>query len=265
VFIRLRLFKEEERMETFWDQILHWFRSFYRISDPWKWEGFDGMPYDNHLWTIPIEFGQSLILFVILLALSQLRTAIRFGLLGIIITFALRGGHWATVEYLAGMGIAEIGIIQEQSPKKKSLDMEPDLLGQPTTTSRSRLSAWTILYTTFLTTDVLLATYIMGWPFVEFAEQVPLFEFLLRHAPEPWRSYNNDNHLYIWMAWSAVQVVFVVHQWQFLQKAFTTSFAQYLARISYSLYLVHGTILFTFVQWMMPRIWGLVGENPGFW
>lgn len=61
-------------------------------------------------------------------------------------------------------------------------------------------------------------------------------------------------------------LIFALENAPFLQSIFTTSFAQYLGDISFSLYMLHGQVLFTLGQWIIPYAMNVTGgwENGGF-
>ena len=71
----------QARLPTFGAQTAHWASMMWNMTNIFAWE--ETYPeYDVHLWTIPMEFRASLLLFLILLVLVRLRyryrVAIRF-------------------------------------------------------------------------------------------------------------------------------------------------------------------------------------------
>lgn len=78
----------------------------------------------------------------------------------------------------------------------------------------------------------------------------PYYSWLINDwTPE---RYHDDNENHYWLSLGAVLLVFVLDRTLWMQRAFTTRFAQYLGRISYALYLVHGPILFS-AGWHLGR------------
>lgn len=57
-----------------------------------------------------------------------------------------------------------------------------------------------------------------------------------------------------WLAQGAVSLLFTVDRSPFIQKLFTNCFAQYLGRISYSLYLIHGLLLQSVAYFIGKRL-----------
>ena len=79
----------------------------HRITWPWAWDHELWPPYDVHLWTIPIEFNHSMLLFIAILCLSRLRLLVRRGLNLALLVYFMLCGKWAAFEFFAGMFLAE--------------------------------------------------------------------------------------------------------------------------------------------------------------
>jgi hypothetical protein len=92
----------------------HWYGDLSQFAFPWKGSGVDGngavwFVYNGHLWTIPVEFCGSIVVFVTVLGLSGgkrdgwMRILIGMGLVG----NSLVNGRWDVSLFLGGMVLAE--------------------------------------------------------------------------------------------------------------------------------------------------------------
>jgi hypothetical protein len=67
------------------------------------------------------------------------------------------------------------------------------------------------------------------------------------------------NREIFWLAIGGLLVVFALENAPYLQRIFTTRFAQYLGDISFSLYMLHSQVLYTLGQWLVPKCMDLTG------
>ncbi len=59
---------------TFSAQFNLWIKAVIRNTTwPWSWDDPLVFAYDPHLWTIPVEFAHSMLLFMVIMALSRVR------------------------------------------------------------------------------------------------------------------------------------------------------------------------------------------------
>jgi peptidoglycan/LPS O-acetylase OafA/YrhL len=74
--------------------------------------------------------------------------------------------------------------------------------------------------------------------------------------------YTVDPHFYrFWPAIGAIYLVYILDRCTLLQKIFTTRLAQYLGKISFSIYLVHFYIFMVLGQPLLGQFWGLTGKD----
>jgi peptidoglycan/LPS O-acetylase OafA/YrhL len=278
--------------EQFWD----WWAKTMEVVFPFR--GVDpnspyGPVYNGHLWTIPIEFYGSIVVFATVLGLSRVRNSIRMTLVAGLATWSLQRGRWDIWLFLGGVFLAEYSLLSSSPPE----------LNLPTThTFRERSSSSTFLnidltsskITTSPTLRILLKTLaIISRLLVQILTRLKtllthnifskplnllLFTtslFLLSYAGESsspgfYHSYLPDYtpqlylnaHLgaeHFWISLGSVLLVFTLIHSSLLQRIFTTPFAQYLGDISYALYIVHGMVLFTLGTQLQERWTGQVG------
>ncbi|KAL3423115.1 hard surface induced protein [Phlyctema vagabunda] len=252
VMIFIRLGWMGSPLPTFWAQFWDWKNAVWRITYSWNWDITQLLPYDVHLWTIPIEMGHSLLLFITICGLSRCKTWLRLSFLFAIMVYCLRCQHWAAFEFLGGMLVAEVGLIQDARAER---DANKEDSG-----SRSSSKWWTL----FWMANFVTAMFIAGWP-NNGADQTPGFRYLVPLTPDPFYTTGGDVISFFWYALGSMQVVIACQQLPILQRLFTTSLAQYLANISYALYLMHGPILDVLAHRWMPYVWWVAGGGDNMW
>lgn len=224
-------------------------------------------PYDLNLWTLPIEFTSSIVVFVILAAFTRLRSRARmaFVLVSLIYVeyeFVL----WAIFLFLAGMFMCDLRLELEGRAAASSPHSTVDHLGSGLVSGSGSLDAsknvlplwareqrekWkvspiikkvfrksTIGYAVGLT-SLTVALWLLATPEATMgAKQSWSYARMTSSVTKQY-----DDHLFVPMG--AALLVFTIDHAKFLQSLFTSRLAQYLGRISYSLYLVHGPLLWS--------------------
>ncbi|KAK4100675.1 hypothetical protein N658DRAFT_516491 [Parathielavia hyrcaniae] len=199
---------------------------FHSITWPWAWD-FDLRPkFDVHLWTIPIEFAHSMLLFMVLLMLSRVRMWIRMASVFGLMIYCLTCGKWAGFEFLAGMFLAEIHVLRAGAKSKEGEvdDEETD---------------WPLK--TFQVCLILIGLFLAGWP-NKGAEFTPGIRYFLSQTPFPFATMDPLAPQKYWFALSAVAAVWAIGDLAFLRGLFESPLAQYFGRISYAVYICHGPV-----------------------
>jgi len=151
--------------------------------------------------------------------------------------------NWVVLLFYAGFLLAELDIRRTALAASKTFSttlapLKPNLL-------------WTMLYTlTFIG-----GLYLGGQP-EQHWEHAPGWMTLWSLIP----SYIHDRHRY-WTGWGAVLLVWSTSNSCMLQRIFTNAFTQYLGKISFSLYLVHGFVIHTVYYALIEVLWGVVGDE----
>lgn len=268
-FLRYHGFIEGKARNTLYEQFKEWWREVNFFFDLiWAWDSPEIPRYDTHLWTIPIEMSFSMLLFIIITGLSRVAASIRLACIVCIASYFLRQGHYAGWEFLAGVFLAEIQIIQDA---RRATGMEDGSVMPVSRVSSSisfppaaRMAKY--LFRALLVANLIFALLVAGWPREKW-EETPFIATLLRHTPEPYASKGQSWPIYIWYAICAVQIVLVLQQIEPLRRAFNTGSAQYLGDVSYSLYICHGPILKVVHPRLMPYLWEPMGgkKDTGMW
>lgn len=240
-------------------QVGDWTSAMFDMTKPWQWDVIQNLRYDMHTWTLPIEMTMSMLLFITITGLSRCKVLIRLGMMIVIILYCFRSGRWAAVEFIGGAFIAEIGLIQDErastAETMQPIDREDnfnddqlDPAGSNSTfpSERSKPTTWTSrTRTLFWWLQLITALWICGWP-NHSVEKAPGLAWLVAHTPEPYFSLGEE-HLIDWRAapWyilASLQIVFACQQLRPLQTVLNTGPVQYLASISFALYLMHGPL-----------------------
>ena len=259
----------------FFVQLADWVGAVFDITKPWQWDVIQDLRYDMHTWTLPIEMVMSMLLFITITGLSRCKVPIRFGLMIMIMLYCFRNGRWAAVEFLGGAFIAEVDIIQgERASKATNVqpsnpqdeycpDNQLDAAGlpatsadEPTTSATFKSTAWTV----FWWLQMMIALWICGWPNHD-ADKAPGIAWMLAHTPEPYLSFGEvrytDWRSAPWYIIASLQIVFACQQLPPMQRFLNTGPIQYLASISFALYLMHGPLF----ESIGPRIMNPISHS----
>ena len=277
---------------TLREQLWHWWGDLCIFWFPWKAtvDGNDtvGFAYNGHLWTIPIEFYGSIVVFVTVLGLSGvnrghgwMRIAIGTGLVG----WSLRGGRWDAALFLGGMVCAEWSLMVADGMEGKlpghvlrdydfEIEMECSLPGSQALhallrISKKALTALRLHLHPFirllkalkdLSLVILLFTSLFLLSYAgESASPGYYHNFLIPYTPSIWESVALG-HEHFWLCIGALLLLFTLTNSPTMQRPFTWALPQYLGDVSYSLYIVHGMVLFTLGTGLQEKWTGAVGK-----
>lgn len=215
--------------------------------------------YNPALWTIPVEFGQSLLLFIVILGLSRCITHIRLFLLAGITIFCFYSGQLYTVEFLGGMFIAELTLLQDRSlmaspSPSPSLLPKFELAEEKTKSQDCSSSMKSRLVQIFWFFNLISGLFIASWT-NNHVDEVWGIRFLNAHTPDPYEGQR------VWFCFGAFQIVGACTQLRCLQRIFNTPIAQYLGNISYALYLTHNLTLTILEPRFLPMLDNLFGKS----
>ncbi|KAF7714442.1 Uncharacterized protein PECH_002200 [Penicillium ucsense] len=237
-------------VKQFWD----FYYTITHLMNPFDW-GLFYNNYNPHLWTIPVEFRCSIVLFITILATSRLVSAIRMLLVAGLIWFCMRYGRWDVVLFLCGMIMAELDLIHGTWDNLPGLTANrPDrmlhfrlLPGSKVFASVSRQKFWIGVF--------ILGLYLGSSPNLGF-KWTPGYMWLWKITPSTYPEPNRFPQTI-----GATLIVFSINRSPEIQKLFTNRLSQYLGRISYAFYIVHGPILHSLGYSIMPTIWALTGKD----
>lgn len=222
---------------TFAEQFWAWKDAvFHSITWPWAWDTDLRPGYDIHLWTIPIEYAHSMLLFMTILFLSRVRQLVRQSAVFGLMVYFLCCGKWAAFEFTAGLFLAEFHVIQGPLPK---IWESSELL---VTYAPARPWLGRVAWTTLHTGIVGAWLFIGGWPNFD-ANKTPGIRYLDSITPEPFKSMDWLAPQKFWFGTSAAFAVWSVGELRPVRRFLEGPVAQYCGRISYAVYIMHGPVL----------------------
>ncbi|KAK3327828.1 acyltransferase [Cercophora scortea] len=237
-----------ERFETTAEQMRDWVRAMFNFVHVWDWDIFAGSTaIDVHLWTIPVEFRSSMMLFLVLLGTARLRTVARVVVVLGVMAFTYRSDRWEMLLFYSGMLLAERDIVRgaHKAVVGGELPVGGATGGGGSDGSRAVRAWWAAVS--------ILALYLMSQP-DQGGEETPGWVVLTGLVPEWW----SDKYRY-WQSAGAVLFVLAVGRSPGWQRFFNTAVVQYFGRISYAIYLMHGPVMHTVGYAIERKVWSYTG------
>ena len=188
-------------------------------------------------WSIPVEMRGSIIVYTTLMALARSTRDARLWCQGaLIFYFMYVADGWYGALFLAGTVLCELDLLAKN-------DDLPHFL------TRFEPYKMPIFYAMFA-----VAMYLSGVPShlpdIPYLQETPGWYYLSFLKPEAvW------DQKWFYLFWAAVCLIAAIPRIGWLKAFFECSFNQYLGRISFALYLVHGPVLWT----LADRLYAAVG------
>lgn len=240
------------------DQLLHYAWTQVAVTDPIGQEHVSSgagrrvnNPYDPNLWTLPIEFNSSMVVFMFLAAFTRVHNWVRMAsALALICYFHGVFRYWGLFLFLGGMFICDLHFELDrwalrpaaETPLSDEATVQPMWVrarqGFVSRITRrilsSRIAARGLGLCSFM-----LALWLLSMPSTQRGgREAAGYAIIASWIPA---RFGDD----LVVPLGAVLLLLVVDRATFLQVLFTNSFSQYMGRISYSLYMVHGPLLWT--------------------
>ncbi|KAF2469832.1 acyltransferas-like protein [Lindgomyces ingoldianus] len=230
-----------EPKSTYREDVKTWYYTFKNYSFVFLTGNMYEFPllYHPHSWSIPIEFKGSIIVYTALSAFSRCtRNARLWCEAGLVFYFLYIVDGWYGALFMSGMLLCDLDMLalDDQLPRFfKMLEGFKEL----------------IFFHLFL-----VALYLGGVP----SYDTPDYEHLLSKSPGwIWLSHLKPQAVFdakwFYLFWAASLVVASIPRLPWLKQFFEARFCQYLARISFALYLVHGLVIWV----LADRLYAAVG------
>lgn len=239
------------------DQLNHWGGVQIQFTRPILRELTNGdvanivdNAYDPNLWTLPLEFSSSLVVFMFLIAFTRLHNRVRMlAAAGISIYLQWYFVSWVVFLFMGGMFICDLHFEIEELFSGTNNDSGHDDV--------TILPMWARVRRGFSSRIVekITRARVVGRILGLAAFIGALF---LLSTPEVWLGARDTYGYATLTSWvpprfgdaflvpvGAVLLVLVLDHAAFLQILFTNSFSQYMGKISFSLYLIHGPMLWS--------------------
>jgi len=192
-----------------------------------------------------------MLVFAVVLGISRSKTWVKLGVLLLLIFRTHQTARWVPATFITGIFLAEVSFLYSRpiEPSATALDFNEKVV-ETTKTKR-------YLYKMFFIFLFITGLYIGSHPTSGWADS-PGYRWLYKSLP---KSYANrpDERTSFWPSIGGFLVVFSLEMAPFLQRMFTTSFAQYLGDVSFSLYMIHRMLQYTMGNWLVPKCMNLTG------
>ncbi|KUJ08201.1 uncharacterized protein LY89DRAFT_764994 [Mollisia scopiformis] len=211
---------------------------------------------NGQLWTMPMEFRGSNVVYLLIIGLSSWRQKPRFYILPITATFFLWYGNWDVFGFIWGLWLAERAATSSVSSSDLNTEMEMgEYEDRPHSllTSSPSLSLWRekdwysgLEMGKYLTLSHIgpAFTFVMGYYLLCLGldgHLPPGYQFLSVFQPAHWANDWDISHM-CWKSIGSAMLVYAIGELPCLQQPLNTRPAQYLGKISFALYLLHETI-----------------------
>ncbi|KAJ8132580.1 hypothetical protein O1611_g1048 [Lasiodiplodia mahajangana] len=250
--------KNPPRLDTLWGQLGNYITTLMALSDIYSPTDLN-WTYSDSLWTLPIEFKSSLVIFTMLIALSRCTTRARVVVTLCVASYSFWYFHWGELLFIGGMLVVELGLRSQ-----RSTGVEESVFDG--TEARRSKSLWTAPFRTRAfhrscgIAAFLAALLILGMP-EQGRGAASSFGFQILSGLIPAHFHAAGAADYFWRPLGAISLVLVIDNVCFLQEIFTTRLAQYLGRVSFALYLVHMLILHSVGFWLGKYFLQLTGSQ----
>ncbi|KIX06481.1 uncharacterized protein Z518_04457 [Rhinocladiella mackenziei CBS 650.93] len=221
-----------------WLQFTDWLQQMLIFVNVFDWSLFAGsVELDRHLWTIPVEFRCSLALFLTQMMVARMSTGLRMTTFVGLMTWGVSQDRWDLWPFWAGAVIAELDIIRTAKT-----------LGSSSLSSTTQPLKPKFLTKFLCTLMIVISLFLLSYPDAA-GHATPGYTSLTPLIPSKF----TEKHRF-WPTIGAIMIVWTTCHLDFLRKdVFCWSPIQYLGKISFPLYVVHGPIIHTLGYMTLPR------------
>jgi peptidoglycan/LPS O-acetylase OafA/YrhL len=110
---------------SLFEQVTHYYDATSRFFDVFRFDSYMDYPYDGHLWTIPVEFRYSIVLFSLMAALCVTRPPWRLILVAIVWIYCVWLAAWEPMLFIGGLLLAQIGLMRGHGKRSYISDELP--------------------------------------------------------------------------------------------------------------------------------------------
>jgi peptidoglycan/LPS O-acetylase OafA/YrhL len=240
-----------ERRETFWGQLCDWVQDMGTFSNPFMplegfwYEGLFSARYLYPMWTIPIEFRGSMVLFGFCTAVCKLSTTHRMVLCWGAIALCY---YWQAIyiaSFLQGMFIADLALGREPQRLREQgqLLQHEDKLAS-SSPKQSRISR--IGYISIFITAIFLLS---GPPDAETNSPFPW-----QHLTATFPKWGTGLEAHFWPSIGAFLLILSLESYPALQIPFTWNLSQYLGDLSFGIYAMHQLVMWTLYKHVLDPL-----------
>ena len=231
--IQMRMVLESHcyTQSNIWLQLKDWVKQMLIFVDVFNWSLFAGsIELDRHLWTMPVEFRCSMALFLTHMLVARMSSRLRMMTFVGLIVWGISWDRWELCPFWAGAVIAELDIIWASTTVADlpSITTKP----QPQRPQRSLSSLYCLAFVASL--------FLLSFPDIA-GNVTPGYVTLDSFIPKSF----SEKHRF-WPSVGAVMIVWCSCRLELLRnKVFCWTPVQYLGKISFPLYVMHGPVIHT--------------------
>ncbi|KAF2756426.1 hypothetical protein EJ05DRAFT_517848 [Pseudovirgaria hyperparasitica] len=216
-----------KNVDSYWGQVRDFWTDFRQWSYLWRTADPPWLTYNMHTWSIPIELKGSIVVYILALSTSNFTRSSRWCVYAAMICYFLwMVDGWSNAYFVAGMALAEMDL-------HAAADDLPPMFRKLGKHKKK-------LFCTLFVLGLLLA----GAPSNSFDmfywNKSPGWSWVIDTRPAAMSDAK-------WwpLFFASTLIVMCIPRISVLKSFFESNFCQYLGRISYALYLLHGAILTT--------------------
>ncbi|KAI1102549.1 acyltransferase family-domain-containing protein [Jackrogersella minutella] len=216
-----------QRKGSWREELRSWYFEFKNFSFLYNLGGEPWLSYQYHAWSIQIEFKGSVVTYSCLLAFSRLTGNARLWCqVAMIFYFMYVADGWFAAMFMSGMLLCDLDLLAKKNKLPRIFrKLQP---------AKSFIFHHFLIFSIYLggvpsvSPDTTRLRNSRGWYYLSYFKPQAVFDYK-----------------WFYLFWAATLLVASIPRIPWLKRFFETRFCQYLGRISFALYLVHGPILWT--------------------
>ena len=262
--------RSDLRQESLPAQLRDWFGDFLWTSNPfadvqgWWYGDVFRTKYLDVMWTIPVEFRGSIVLFMFCAVAAQLSTRSRRICCAIIILLCYYWGTLYAALFLIGMFIADLQF--DRHPERllgpKPLPQQHHHAEIITSVRQNDTQQQSAARKVICGLLVLISLLLFSQPEEGFSLESPFPFDRLSLATPTW--YPGSLSEYFWLSIGATLLVLAIDNCRMLQLPFEWPFSQYLGDLSFGIYALHYIVMWVF-YWPYVEPFREAHFGEGYW
>ncbi|RVX69504.1 hypothetical protein B0A52_06568 [Exophiala mesophila] len=240
------------RKDTIIQQFLHWASDTAYASNPfanvagWWYPGVYRTAYLDQMWTIPVEFRGSIILFGFLAACAKLATRSRIALCCFTIFIAFYYQALYVACFLGGMLVVDLSMSWTPYEKAQQLSLPQSENGmEAAKQSRAKSITWQAGFVLIF----IIGLVFLSQPQILSGELPFPYQYLILLIPSSYK----DGAEHFWLSIGAILTVGALEYSPMLQKPLKWNISLYLGELSFGIYAMHNTLVWVlYLGWLAP-------------